>query len=735
MAINTLNFGSKVVFLNGLPLTLPVAASDPGTASAGDMYYNSISTLIRYYNGTIWTDISSGGSVTSVALADGSTTPIYSISGSPVTTSGTLTFTLSNQSANQVFAGPITGPAAQPTFRGLVSTDIPNNAANTSGTASNITATSNSTLTTLSALSLPTSQLSGQVTLAQLPSIATETVLGNITGSTATPTAVALGTVTESTSSVLTLTGWSNATIGSPTIEVKLASSSQSGYLSSTDWTTFNNKQSALTFSDSLVNTGGTVTLVNDSASPGNSKYYGTNGVGTLGYFSLPTGTVTSVALADGSTTPIYSVSGSPVTSSGTLTFSLSNQSANQVFAGPTTGSAAQPTFRALVSNDIPSLSSIYLALAGGTMSGSINMNSNSITSLATPVNPGDAVTKAYVDNFINATSWKTAVLVATTANITLSGEQTIDGVLTSSSRVLVKNQSSAANNGIYISGSGAWTRSTDMATWAEVPAAAVFVESGTVNADIGFVCTAQPGGTLGTTAINFVQFSSAGAYSADNVTLQLVSGVFSIKNGGVGATQLGSITDGITLDQSGAGSTLEVKTGGISNTQIATAAAIAYSKLAALSLNIIPTTDGTSGFLESTSANAVSLYSAGFKRGLSGSNVVSETYNDSITLTDATTTSVAAFTFAIANFAGEEIAYVIETGTTALDCRIGTIRVSCSNGVSPVVSISDMYSESADCGVTWSAAVSTGTVTVSYTTTTQSANRTMRADVKQFRR
>jgi len=68
-------------------------------------------------------------------------------------------------------------------------------------------------------------------------------------------------------------------------------------------------------------------------------------------------GSVTSVGLADGSTTPIYTISGSPVTGSGTLTFTLNNKAANLVFAGPSSGSAAQPTFRSLVSADIPSLS------------------------------------------------------------------------------------------------------------------------------------------------------------------------------------------------------------------------------------------------------------------------------------------------------------------------------------------------------------------------------------------
>jgi hypothetical protein len=93
-----------------------------------------------------WASPATSGTVTSVALADGSTTPIYAISGSPVTSSGTLTFTLDTQSANVVFAGPSSGSAAQPTFRTLANADL-------------------STITTMSSLSLPTSQLSGNISL------------------------------------------------------------------------------------------------------------------------------------------------------------------------------------------------------------------------------------------------------------------------------------------------------------------------------------------------------------------------------------------------------------------------------------------------------------------------------------------------------------------------------------------------------------------------------------------
>jgi hypothetical protein len=78
------------------------------------------------------------GTVTSVALTVPSE---FSVAGSPVTTSGTLAVTKANQSANTVFAGPTSGGAAAPAFRALVSADIPNNAANTTGTASNVTST------------------------------------------------------------------------------------------------------------------------------------------------------------------------------------------------------------------------------------------------------------------------------------------------------------------------------------------------------------------------------------------------------------------------------------------------------------------------------------------------------------------------------------------------------------------------------------------------------------------
>ena len=97
-------------------------ASEP-TGIAGRIYYNTTSNVLKYYNGSSWQTVAtSGGTVTSVAL---SAPDIFSVSGSPVTSSGTLSLSLATQAANKVFAGPSTGSDAAPTFRTLVANDLP----------------------------------------------------------------------------------------------------------------------------------------------------------------------------------------------------------------------------------------------------------------------------------------------------------------------------------------------------------------------------------------------------------------------------------------------------------------------------------------------------------------------------------------------------------------------------------------------------------------------------------
>lgn len=164
------------------------------------------------------------------------------------------------------------------------------------------------------------------------------------------------------------------------------------------------------------------------------------------------------------------------------------------------------------------------------------------ITNLADPTAAQDAATKNYVDSVAQGLDAKQSVKAATTGNITLMGPLTIDGVsVVAGDRVLVKNQTLAAQNGIYVVASTAWTRSTDMDSWAEVPSAFVFVEQGTTLAESGWVCTSDGGGSLGTSAINWAQFSSAGTYSAGN-GLQLTGNTFSV------------LPDGTSLSVSAAG-------------------------------------------------------------------------------------------------------------------------------------------------------------------------------------
>lgn len=197
-----------------------------------------------------------------------------------------------------------------------------------------------------------------------------------------------------------------------------------------------------------------------------------------------------------------------------------------------------------------------------GAPTGSVSFNSQNITSLADPVNPQDAATKSYVDAARAGLDVKQSVRAASTATVTVTynatggtstrgqitaAPNTLDGVtLAANDRILLKNQTTGAQNGIWVvttlgtGANGVWDRATDFDADAEVTAGAfAFVEEGTANGDSGWVlATNNPitiGGASGT-ALTFNQFSGSS------------SGVSSFSAGTTGLTPSTGTTGAITL-------------------------------------------------------------------------------------------------------------------------------------------------------------------------------------------
>jgi hypothetical protein len=177
------------------------------------------------------------------------------------------------------------------------------------------------------------------------------------------------------------------------------------------------------------------------------------------------------------------------------------------------------------------------LALAGGTMTGAIAMGTSKITGLGAPTDAADAVTKSYVDAFAEGLHIHASVVAATTTNITLATDvengDVLDGVtLATGNRILVKNQSTASENGIYVvAATGAPSRAADFDSSAEIDGGDfVFVTGGTANDNKGFV-QINTVGTVGTDAIEFSQFSGAGTFTAGN-GLTLTGPEFTINTG-----------------------------------------------------------------------------------------------------------------------------------------------------------------------------------------------------------
>ena len=275
------------------------------------------------------------------------------------------------------------------------------------------------------------------------------------------------------------------------------------------------------------------------SSTNGNFRYNTTTatfeGYANNAWGAVITGSgVTSISTGTGLT-------GGPITSTGTISIDV-------------TGVSAATYGSSLVVPVIAVNAQGQITSATNTTINAVTLTTGTIST--TPSGSTDIANKSYVDTVAQGLDTKASVVAGTTVNITLSGTQTVDGVvLVAADRVLVKNQTASADNGLYLCAAGAWTRTTDMNTWAQVPGAYVFVETGTTLADTGWVCTSDAGGTIGVTAITWAQFSGAG------------SGVSSITFGSTGLTPATATTGAVTV-----AGTLALTNGGSGQTTAQTA-------------------------------------------------------------------------------------------------------------------------------------------------------------------
>ena len=314
-------------------------------------------------------------------------------------------------------------------------------------------------------------------------------------------------------------------------------------------------------------------------------------------------------------------------------------RTANTVLVGPASGSAAAPTFRALVAADLLKLNEFTAP------DGAISANSQKITNLATPTADGDAASKSYVDGVSQGLDVKDSCVAATTGNITIStalnNGDTLDGVsLSTNDRVLVKDQSTASENGIYIVGSSP-ARADDLAAGADAAGMFTFVEQGTVNADNGFVCTSNKGSAVvGTNNLAFAQFSGAGQITAGD-GLDKSANTLSVDLKSNGGIVIESTEMAVDLSASSITGTLAVSDGGTG----ATSASAARTALGlVIGTDVEPHSDKLTELatMGQTTANALADLSEAEVQILDGATVTTAELNIIDGGTSATSTTLA---------------------------------------------------------------------------------------------
>jgi len=294
------------------------------------------------------------------------------------------------------------------------------------------------------------------------------------------------------------------------------------------------------------------------------------------------------------------------------------------------------------------------LSLAGGTMTGDLTL-------AGAPTADLHAATKLYVDNVAAGINFHQPVRVATTANITLSGLQTIDGVsLSAGDRVLVKDQSNAKTNGIYEVKNNGWTRTADADNTPTGELAGgdfCLVLEGTVNAGYGYVCSNTSAITIGTTDITYAAFNAAKAVSAGSGLTESTPGTIDIATGGVTSAMIadGTIVNG---DINASAAIAQSKIANLTTDLAAKAptAAPTFTGLVTVSSSGVAFTDGTQ-----TKAGVPSITE--FATAISSSATLASGQQDKfVPLTGAVTITLPATGYST----GQSIDFYQESGTGA---------------------------------------------------------------------
>jgi hypothetical protein len=361
--------------------------------------------------------------------------------------------------------------------------------------------------TTTPAITLETSItgiLNGNGTAVSALTEPTASVLGNTTGVTAGPSPVPLGTVTEATSSVLTLSSWTDATIGSPTIQVKQATTSQSGYLSSTDWNTFNGKQAS----------GNYITaLTGDVTASGPGSVAATLAATSNGTLTTLSGLTTASSLATIGTIGSGTWHGTAVGSQ----------------YGGTGINTSSSTGVPSVSSGTWSVASALVASLGGT-----GLNTSSSTGYPS----------------INSGTWGVASASSTFSTLfetvaTTLGDIIIGGASGAPTRLGIGTSSQVVG---YSGGIPAWTTLQGNSTVLKAPTGQTFLSTGSTTGYLFTISTSSTCAVGDTYTNNSHTFTVLGALSAQSGQVLFTSGASAPTSTGTLTRSSGSGTSSITF-------------------------------------------------------------------------------------------------------------------------------------------------------------------------------------------